>query len=228
MVSPVPGSDATLIDRTEGRDEEHPLNGNNVPAGSPSQEVSDQIQGWLDGSGEHTVGGLVDLFEQKSFAVLFIILLGVSALPLPTGGATHGFDIVAVLAAAQLVAGRDKIWMPERWRQLQLAGAKQERVLNALLKCLRFLERFSRPRLRGVLDHRATNLVFGTTVIVFTTGAFFAVPFSGLDTLPALGVVLVSVGVLLEDFLIIALGLLVGTGGIALEITLGRAVLALF
>ena len=53
-------------------------------------------------------------------------------------------------------------------------------------------------------------------------------PFSGLDTLPALGVVVVSVGVLLEDFAIVSLGLFVGVAGIALEIALGRAVLALF
>ncbi len=58
--------------------------------------------------------------------------------------------------------------------------------------------------------------------------AFFALPFSGLDTLPALGVVLASVGVLLEDFAIVVLALLVGVAGITLEIVLGRAVLSLF
>ena len=75
-----------------------------------------------------------------------------------------------------------------------------------------------------LFDHRASNIVFGLTVITFTTDAFLAVPFSGLDTLPALGVVLVSVGVLLEDFAIVSVGWLVGVVGIALEITLGRAV----
>jgi hypothetical protein len=193
-----------------------------------TEKVSDQIDRWLDESGDHTVGALVDLFEEKSFALLFIILLGVSALPLPTGGATHVFDVIAVLAAAQLVVGRDKIWMPERWRKVPLAGSKQKRFLNGLLKLLRFLERSSRPRLRVLFDHRVSNIVFGLTVIGFTTGAFLAVPFSGLDTLPALGVVLVSVGVLLEDFAIVSLGLFVGVAGIALEIALGRAVLALF
>src|SRR6478672_7239884 len=114
--------------------------------GQPSSEnVSDQIERWLDESDDHTVGALLDLFEEKSFALLFIILLGVSALPLPTGGATHVFDVIAVLAAAQLVVGRDEIWIPERWRKLQLAGSKQQRFLNGLLKVLRFLERFSRP-----------------------------------------------------------------------------------
>jgi len=193
-----------------------------------SEKVSDQIERWLDASDDHTVGALLDLFEEKSFALLFIILLGVSALPLPTGGATHVFDVIAVLVAAQLVAGKDRISMPRRWCRVPLAGSKQQRFLKALLRLLRFLERSSRPRLRLLFDHRASNIVFGLTVITFTTGAFLAVPFSGLDTLPALGVVLVSVGVLLEDFAIVSLGWFVGVAGIALEITLGRAVMALF
>src|SRR5690349_3562232 len=67
----------------------------------PCEPISDQLEGWLDGEGESTLGGLIDVFEEKSFALLFILLLGVSALPLPTGGATHVFDIIAVLVAAQ-------------------------------------------------------------------------------------------------------------------------------
>jgi hypothetical protein len=206
------------------------LMGTTPPQGAQpsSEKVSDQIERWLDESDDHTVGALLDLFEEKSFALLFIILLGVSALPVPTGGATHVFDVLAVLVAAQLVVGWDEVWIPKRWRKLKLAGSKQRRFLNGLLKFLRFLERFSRPRLRILFDHRASDVIFGLTVILFTTGAFFAVPFSGLDTLPALGVVLVSVGVLLEDFVIVALGWLVGLAGIALEIALGRAVLSLF
>src|SRR3954451_22443797 len=95
-----------------------------------SEKVSDQIERWLDASDDHTVGALLDLFEEKGFALLFIVLLGVSALPLPTGGATHVFDVIAVLVAAQLVAGRDHIWIPQRWRGLPLAGGKKQRFID--------------------------------------------------------------------------------------------------
>jgi hypothetical protein len=54
------------------------------------------------------LGGLIDVFEKKSFALVFILLLCVPAL-LPTGGATHVFEIIAILVALQLVAGRDAI-----------------------------------------------------------------------------------------------------------------------
>ena len=67
--------------------------------------------------------------------------------------------------------------------------------------------------------------MFGVLVILGATAAFFAPPFTGLDTLPALGVVLISLGVLLEDFVFVAVGLAVMAGGVLLEFVLGSAAL---
>jgi hypothetical protein len=185
--------------------------------------VSEQLQGWLSGDGDKTLASLIELFQEKSFAILFVVLLGVPALPLPTGGATHVFEIVAVILAAQLIAGRDEIWLPRRWRKLELATAARTRFLTALMKMIRRLERISRPRLRFLFDHRLSNIVFGVLVIGGCVGAFFAPPFTGLDTLPALGVVLLSLAVLLEDFAVFLAGLVVGVVGVVLEIVLGAA-----
>ena len=188
-------------------------------------KLSDQLEGWLTGDGEKTVGSLVDAFGDKSFAILLVLLLGVPALPLPTGGVTHLFEIIAALLALELIAGRREVWLPDRWRALALAGEKQQRFVAALLKLIRRLERFSRPRLSFLFHRRFTDLVYGLLVIGGTAGAFFAPPFSGLDTLPALGVVLLSLGVLLEDFAVVTAGILVGVMGVALEIALGAAAL---
>jgi len=191
--------------------------------------VSEQLQGWLKADGDKNLGSLIDLFEEKSFAILFVLLLGVPALPLPTGGATHVFEIIAVLVALELIAGRDQIWLPQRWRKLELAGDRQQRFITALMKGIRRLERLSQPRLRFLFDHRASNIVFGLLVVGGSVGAFVAPPFTGLDTLPALGVVLLSLGVLLEDFFVVVVALVVGAAGVALEIVLGKAAInALF
>jgi hypothetical protein len=200
--------------------------GTSAPHADPdSPSISRDLERWLAGDGDKTLRGLVDVFDEKAFALLFVLLLGVSALPIPTGGATHVFDIVAVLVAAQLVLGREQIWIPERWQGLQLAGDKQQKFLNGLLKSIRKLERISKPRLRGLLNHRLSNIVFGLVVIGLTLAAFFAPPFSGLDTLPALGVVLISLGVLLEDALIAVVGFVIGVAGVILAITVGSAAL---
>ena len=187
------------------------------------EKVSVELERWLGGSGSKTLQSLSELFGEKTFAIVFVLLLGVPALPLPTGGATHVFEIIAALLALELIAGRTQIWIPQRWRTIELAGQRQQRFLKGLLRMIRRLERISRPRLRFLFDHRLTNLVFGLLALGGTAGAFLAPPFTGLDTLPALGVVLLSLGVLLEDILIVLAAVVVGVAGVALEIVLGSA-----
>ena len=186
-------------------------------------KVSDELQRWLTSDGEKTLGTLIELFQEKSFAVLFVVLLGVPALPLPTGGATHVFEVAAVLLAAQLIAGRREIWLPTRWRRIELAGQRQTRFIAVLMRLIRRFERVSRPRLSYLFDLRLSNIFFGLLVISGSVGAFLAPPFTGLDTLPALGVVLLSLGVLFKDFLIVVLAVLVGAAGVVLEVVLGSA-----
>jgi hypothetical protein len=185
--------------------------------------VSDELERWLRSDGDKTLGGLIELFEEKSFAILFVVLLAVPALPIPTGGVTHVFEVIAVLLSLQLIAGREHIWLPERWRRLDMASPTQRRFLTSLLRWIRRLERISRPRLRFVFDHRLSNIVFGLLVAALSIAAFLAPPFTGLDTLPALGAVLISLGVLLEDALVVAAGLVVGAAGVVLELVLGKA-----
>jgi hypothetical protein len=186
-------------------------------------KASEELETWLAGDGDKTLGGLIETFDEKSFALLFVLLLGLPALPLPTGGATHVFEIIAMLLALQLIAGRDEIMLPRRWRGLQLAGGRREAFITKLLSLIRRLERYSRPRLTFLFDHRLSSIVFGVLAFGGALAAFLAPPFTGLDTLPALGVVLLSLGVILEDFVVVIVALVVAAAGVALEILLGSA-----
>jgi hypothetical protein len=91
------------------------------------ERVSAQLDGWLGAEPDPTLGGLVAVFHHKSFAVVFVLLLGVPALPLPTGGATHLLELIAILLALELVAGRQEIWLPRRWGRLRLGGPTRRR-----------------------------------------------------------------------------------------------------
>jgi hypothetical protein len=194
--------------------------------GMPAREtVSDELGRWLASGGVKTLGGLVEAFREKSFALLFVLLLGVPALPLPTGGATHVFEVIAALLALELIAGRREVWLPRRWRVVELAGDKRRRVIAGQLRLIRRLERVSRPRGRILFGRRLSGAVFGVLVLAGCAAAFFAPPFTGLDTLPALGVVLISLGVLLEDIAFVVAGTVVLAAGVVLEILVGSAVL---
>ncbi|HET9720658.1 MAG TPA: exopolysaccharide biosynthesis protein [Solirubrobacteraceae bacterium] len=196
-----------------------------APEEPATVRLSDQLEGWLTGEGARTLGSLVHTFGDKSFAILLVLLLGVPALPLPTGGVTHVFEIIAALIGLELIGGLDALWLPRRWRDLQLAGPRQQRFIAGLMRFIRRLERHSRPRMRFLFHRRSADIVFGLLAIAGTAGAFLAPPFSGLDTLPALGVVVLSLGVLLEDVLVAAAGMALGVAGITLELALGAAAL---
>ena len=88
---------------------------------------------------------------------------------------------------------------------------------------IRRLERLSRPRMRFLFGHRLSNIAFGALAAGGSVAAFVAPPFTGLDTLPALGVVLLSLGVLLEDVLVVIAALVCAIAGVVLEIVLGAA-----
>jgi hypothetical protein len=183
--------------------------------------LSGQLEAWLKSDHDKTLGGLITVFGDKSFAILFVLLLAVPALPLPTGGATHVMELIAGLLALELVADRSDVWLPRRWRNVELAGARQQRFIASLMRLIRRLERISRPRLRFLFNRGFSNRVLGLLVLGGSAGAFFAPPFTGLDTLPALGVVLLALSVLLEDGLIALAAVLVGVAGVVLEITAG-------
>jgi hypothetical protein len=190
---------------------------------APPLRVSDELEAWLDGDAEKTIGGLVDVFDKRAFALIFVMLMGLPALPLPTGGATHVFEVITVLLALELIAARSEVWLPQRWRARPVDT--DGRFIRTLLRAIRRVERLSMNRFGFLFGHWLSNVVFGLVVAIGATAAFLAPPFTGLDTLPALGVVLVSLGVLLEDFAFVVVGVVVMAGGILLEIVVGSAAL---
>jgi hypothetical protein len=188
------------------------------------EKVSDRLERWLEGPHPKTLGSLIELFGERSFAIVFVLLMAIPALPLPTGGATHVLEIVTMLLALELIVGRRTIWLPERWKRMELASASRQRFITSLLRRIRWFERFSRPRLQQVLRHRLSGVLFGTVVFVLALTAFVAPPFSGLDTLPSLGVVVLALGVLLEDALLALIGVGIGALGAVAVIGLGSLV----
>lgn len=199
---------------------------------SAPEKVSDQLEAWLSDDRPKTLGGLIDVFGEGSFAIVFVLLMAVPALPLPTGGVTHVFEAITMLLALELIVGRRTVWLPERWRRVKLAGASSQKFISTLLRRIRGLERFSRPRARWLFGHRLSGSVFGLAVLALALTAFLAPPFSGLDTLPSIGVVVLALGYLMADVAVAAVGTVIGVLGVASVIFLGsiavKAVKGLF
>lgn len=186
--------------------------------------ASQQLREWRDAEGEKTLGGLVDALGAGGFAIIFIVLLGPAALPLPTGGITHVLEVAAMLGALQLIFGRNSVWVPNRWRGVKFEEGSKAKFIDGLVNTTTKLERYAKPRLRWLFGHWVSNVVYGLAVLIGSLAAFLAPPFTGLDTVPALGVVIVSVGMIMEDIAYVIAGALMIAIAPVLMITVGDAI----
>jgi hypothetical protein len=191
------------------------------------EPFSDQLERWLQRNEPKTLGTLGEVFGEKSFAVSVLLLMFVPAIPAPTGGITHVFEVITVFIGAQMVIGARTIWLPARWRDRELGETVTKKGIPFIARTIRRFERFSRPRLASLYEQRWFVRILGLVVIALAVGAAFAPPFSGLDTLPALGAVIVALSIILSDVLLLAIGLAIGTGGVVLIITIGATLVRL-
>jgi hypothetical protein len=186
---------------------------------SSDDRLSDQLEALLE-QDHVTIGSLTDVLDERSFAVVLMVLMLPSALPIPTGGVTHVLEVFAGLIALQMIVGRHELWIPRRLARKELGATFTGKAAPKLLRFIRWFERHARPRLARLLDRRPVVSVLGVALLVFVIGAFVAPPFSGLDTLPSLGVVVVCLGVVFADGLIVAAGLVIGVVGLVLDVLL--------
>lgn len=186
-----------------------------------AKPFSAQLETWLKSDGPKTVGNLGAVFGEKSFAITILLLMFIPALPLPTGGITHIFELITMLLAVEMIIGRRIIWLPKRWQKLELGKRTLHKAIPFIGRRIRWFERYSRPRLGTLLNQSSFLRLAGVIIFVFTLGAFLAPPFSGLDTLPALGVVVVALSLILSDVMVLVFGIFIGLIGISLNLTVG-------
>ena len=191
------------------------------------EPFSEQLERWLNSDEPKTVGKLGEVFGEKSFAVSVLLLMFVPAIPAPTGGITHVFELITVIIGAEMLMGARTIWLPARWRDRELGETVTTKAIPFIARTIRWFERFSRPRLANLYEQRWFVRCLGVVVVALAVAAAFAPPFSGLDTLPALGAVIVALSIILSDVLLLGIGLAIGTGGVILIVTVGAAVVQL-
>lgn len=189
---------------------------------------SQTLSEWLSDSRKKTIGSMLSVFDEKSFAFIFLVLMIFPATPLPTGGITHVFEIIVILLASQILVGRKYLWLPKKLQCLELSKNTQRQILPFLLRRIQFIERFARPRYTHILQQKWFRLQLGAVVALLALAAFLAPPFTGLDTLPSLGVVVIATGIILDDLFVVLAGYVVGILGILLEILLGAGIVTAF
>ena len=186
-------------------------------------DFSTDLESWLTSDTPKTIGALADAFGDKSFAVVIFMLMFLSATPLPTGGITLILETITIIVALQMVFMLRTIWLPNWIRKRSLGATMTGKAIPYIVRRIRWFEKHSRPRVAALFHQRWVDPILGLLIIVFTTFSAVAPPFSGLDKLPALGVVLICLAIILEDIVFAIAGTGIGAAGGILIILIGQA-----
>jgi hypothetical protein len=152
-----------------------------------------------------TLGELRDRLARRGFGLLMIVLALPTLLPVLPPGSAAAIGLLYILLSLQMLFGRNEPWLPNRLSRYRLSARAIATLRNRGVPFLRRIERFSRPRLLPVDDRIASR---GVAVVVLLLGIVLVPPFPFLNTLPALAVLIMGVGLLNRD------GLFIATGGL--------------
>jgi hypothetical protein len=154
-----------------------------------------------------TVAELRDTVGQDGLLLLTALLTLVFMIPVSVPGVSTVFGAAILMVGVCRLFGRN-LWLPKRFREREFPSDKLRTALTAGMKWFHRLERISRPHrwrwltsggLMAFLNHSA--IILGALLLMMPFGL---VPFS--NTLPALALLFLAIGLLQRDGACILLG----------------------
>ena len=191
------------------------------------EPLSKKLEDWLKSDDTPTVAEFNQASGDEGMGLLIVLLIAPSALPIPTGGITHLFQIGVVITALQVMLARETLWLPKKIANIRLSNKLKDAVLPKLIGFLKKIEPIA-----GGIKFRESNvgkseLATSLLIIAFTAGAFFAPPFSMLDTLPSMAVIVLGLSLITHSRRAFLLGLIIGSIGLILEIFFSATIIEL-
>lgn len=173
-----------------------------------------------DSPEEFSLEDVLALAGERTFGFLFVLLALPSALPIPAPGYSVPFGILLAWLAVQMALGSDQPWLPKQWRSQSIGRERLAGLINAALPWLQKLEILSRPRLVPICRSPLGRLILGGAVTLM--GLSMIAPIPGTNTLPAMGIFVVGLGLVDDDGAIALLG---ATGGIVVTVSIWTAII---
>jgi hypothetical protein len=146
-----------------------------------------------------TVRELMELIGDRSLLFFCIILTIPFLLPVSIPGVSTVFGLVIILIGASITLNRT-LWMPNRLQRHQLATAQLVPMLEKGAEFFQKLDRWVGVRLGRLTHGPAATRINGFSLL--TAGVLLLFPLSFIpfsNTLPALAVLFLSVGMLQKD-----------------------------
>ena len=162
---------------------------------------------------ETTIGDMVSGLGDRGLGVLIAVFALPNILPsaVPFGNVPTG--ILPLIFAVQLMLGADRLMLPEFLARRRIGTHWLKALTPRIASVLSWIEALLRPRMTWVTVPRAERFV-GVIAMILAAVSTLPIPFG--HNLPALGLVLIGLGLIERDGLAIMIGSAIGLIGTVL------------
>jgi len=171
---------------------------------SSEREPLSAIIAEMLGSQVVTVGEVADRVAQRGFGLIMSVLALPTMIPVLPPGSAAFIGLLYILLAVQMLIGLPRPWLPVRVRNYRLTSGTMRMLQERGIPLLRRVERRARPRATWVPDALVTRAV---AVAVLLLGIVLLSPLPFFNTIPAMTVLILGIGLFNRDALFLLGGL---------------------
>jgi hypothetical protein len=198
-------SSSTVATGGEAAGEKPPGQSENKSTPSSLSEMLKSIVAHTDGE-KVSIADILDTFGNKSFGPALLIPAIIAVAPT---GAIPGMSIVTgtiiFLVSAQMLIGREHIWLPKRATQFEIERQKLKSSVEKLLPWTDWLEDVFSQRLSIFVTQPAVSILALTCMLLAVSMFPLALlPFA--VAIPGMAICLFALGLTLRDGLLVAIG----------------------
>lgn len=156
---------------------------------------------------------ILEALHERGFGFLLFLFALPAAVPLPGLGVNVIIALPLVFLTVQQAMGRHRIWIPDRMKYKSIDKKRFETFIDRSLPFVQKLEILVRPRLgfitQGLFSHFIG--IFGLLMALS-----ICVPLPLTNTVPAFGIALMALGVIMRDGLAVIAGAVIGTAWVVM------------
>lgn len=165
-----------------------------------------------------SLGAIRNSLHEQGFCFMMIVLAFPAALPLPyPPGFTTLVGIPLILFAVQMLLGKDAPWLPEWLGKRTIRRPLLVSIVKKSIPLLHKIERYTKHRLPFNTTLWGEKLV-GSVCLLCAILISIPIPFG--HAVPAMAVLIMSLGFLASDGITIIVGMLTAILGVAIDIAL--------
>lgn len=154
-----------------------------------------------------SIDAILEAFHERGFGLLLFLFALPGAVPIPMPGLNTLFAIPLIILTFQQMLGFHTVWMPRRLKSATISHDHFHAIIDWALPYTERMEYLFKPRLSFMTQGIFSRLIGASGLVMAITGAL---PLLFVNTVPAVGVAIMGIGVMMRDGVAVIVGMVVG------------------